>query len=118
MSFIHLVSASLLGSSQDGVLSSSSCVAVGYPKHLLSEEQLYSLALSLKDERDMEILEVTCTIEPELFEFIVDYMKSDQLGKLEDEDWSCLLTIRDKIDELKSSKESKSHGHCKPRQRC
>lgn len=52
--------------------------------------------------------EVTGTNEPELFEFIVDYMKIDQLKKLEDEGMSCLLTIRDKIDELKFSTGSKS----------
>lgn len=71
--------------------------------HLLSEEQLYRLTSSLKDEGDKAIPEVTGTNEPERFEFIVDYLKSDQLKKLEDEGMSCLLTIRDKIDELKSS---------------
>jgi len=76
--------------------------------HLLSEEQLHSLALSLEDERGLEIPEVTGTNEPELFEFIVDYMKSDQLRKLEDEGMSSLLIIKDKIDDLKSSKETES----------
>ncbi len=75
--------------------------------YLLSEEQLYKLASSLEDERDTAVPEVTGTNEPELFEFIVDYMKSDQLKKLEDEGMSCLLTIRDKIDELKFSMGSK-----------
>lgn len=69
--------------------------------HVLSEEQLYRLASSLEDERDTAVPEVTGTNEPELFEFIVDYMKSDQLKKLEDEGMSRLLTIRDKSDELK-----------------
>lgn len=76
--------------------------------HLLSEEQLYSLASSLEDERGLEVPKVTGTNEPELFEFIVDYMKSDQLRTLEDEGMSCLLIIKDKIDELKSSKGSES----------
>lgn len=76
--------------------------------HLLSEEQLHSLALSLEVGRDREVPEVTGSNESEFFEFIVDYMRSDQLRNLEDEGLSCLLTIKDKIDELKSSKESKS----------
>lgn len=76
--------------------------------YLLSEEQLYKLASSLEDERDTAVPEVTGTNEPERFEFIVDYMKSDQLKKLEDEGMSCLFTIRDKIDELKFSTGSKS----------
>lgn len=66
--------------------------------HLLSEEQLYSLASSLEDERGLEVPKVTGTNEPELFEFIVDYMKSDQLRTLEDEGMSCLLIIKDKTD--------------------
>ena len=76
--------------------------------HLLSEEQLYNVASSLEDERGLEVPKVTGTNEPELFEFIVDYTKSDQLRTLEDEGMSSLLIIKDKIDDLKSSKESES----------
>lgn len=52
--------------------------------HLLSEEQLHRVALSLEDERDIEVPAVTGTNKLELVELIEDYMRSDQLRCLED----------------------------------
>ncbi|XP_077340604.1 uncharacterized protein LOC143984182 [Lithobates pipiens] len=74
--------------------------------HLLNEEQLHSLAITLEDERDVDVPSVTGTNEMELVEFIKDYLRSDQLEKLEDQGMSYLLIIQDKINELKLNKES------------
>ncbi|XP_077346127.1 uncharacterized protein LOC143989728 [Lithobates pipiens] len=74
--------------------------------HQLNEEQLHSLAITLEDERDVDVLSVTGTNEMELVEFIKDYLRSDQLEKLEDQGMSYLLIIQDKINELKLNKES------------
>lgn len=72
--------------------------------HLLNEEQLYNIAVSLEDEREVDIPAVTGSNEPELFEYLVGYMKSDQLMDLEDHGLSRLLIIRDEIEELTINK--------------
>lgn len=72
--------------------------------HLLNEEQLYKVAVSLEDEWEVDIPAVTGSNEPELFEYLVGYMKSDQLMDLEDRGLSRLLIIRDEIEELTINK--------------
>lgn len=74
--------------------------------NLLSKEQLHRLAITLEDERDVDFPSVTGANRMELVEFIVDYMRSDQLEKFEDQGMSYLLIIQDKINELKFNKES------------
>ncbi|KAI4832715.1 hypothetical protein KUCAC02_015669, partial [Chaenocephalus aceratus] len=72
-------------------------------KHLLlNEKQLYDLAVSRRDECEIVIPAVTGSNEPELFEYIVSYMKSDQLMDLEDHGFSQLLSIHDEITELRT----------------
>lgn len=55
-------------------------------KHLclLSKEQYYRFAVSLGDGREADVPAATGTNEPELFEYIVGYMKSEQLQHPED----------------------------------
>ncbi|KAI4818771.1 hypothetical protein KUCAC02_004071, partial [Chaenocephalus aceratus] len=62
---------------------------------------LYDLAVSRRDECEIVIPAVTGSNEPELFEYIVSYLKSDQLMDLEDHGFSQLLSIHDEITELR-----------------
>ena len=64
-------------------------------------DPLYKLALSLKDEvEDEGQLPGEESTEVELFDFIVDFLRSKQLRSLEDQGMSRLLVLRDLIDEL------------------
>uniref|UniRef100_A0AAV2LRQ4 PRD domain-containing protein n=1 Tax=Knipowitschia caucasica TaxID=637954 RepID=A0AAV2LRQ4_KNICA len=71
--------------------------------HLLtsahSKDILYKLAESLQDEVEGETPGAEST-EVELFDFIVDYMRSPQLKILEDQGMSHLLALHDLITEL------------------
>lgn len=49
--------------------------------------------------------------EVELFDFIVDFLRSKQLRSLEDQGMSRLLVFRDLIDELQSAEEAKNLHH-------
>ncbi|KAI3351516.1 hypothetical protein L3Q82_020371 [Scortum barcoo] len=62
---------------------------------------LYKLAESFKDEAEEEWPGAEST-EGELYDFIVDILRSPQLKRLEDQGMSRLLAFRDLIDELQS----------------
>ncbi|KAK7907641.1 hypothetical protein WMY93_016253 [Mugilogobius chulae] len=66
-----------------------------------SRDLLYKLAESFKDEVQEELPGAEST-EVELFDFIVDFLRSPQLKALEDQGMSRLLAFRDLIGELQS----------------
>ncbi len=63
---------------------------------------LYKLALLLKDDVDEEDLPGVELTEVKLFDFIVDFLRSNQQRSLENQGMSCLLVFHDLIDELQS----------------
>lgn len=66
-----------------------------------NKDLLYKLAVSCQDEVEEDLPGVEST-EVELFDFIVDFLRSKQLRSLEDQGMARLLVFRDLIDELQS----------------
>ena len=64
---------------------------------LLNASQLYKLAASLEEEENSELSELS---EPELFYYIIDFLKSKKLMGLEDAGMACLLALQDDINDL------------------
>lgn len=71
---------------------------------------LHQLAVSCQDEVGEEAPEEDSTAE-ELFDFIVDFLRSKQLRRLEDQGMSRLLVFRDLIDELQVPQKAGGHHH-------
>lgn len=74
-----------------------------------NREVLYKLAEACKDETT-EALPGDDSSDVELFDFIVDYLRSKQLKSLEDQGMSRLLVFRDLIDELQLSEGADGSG--------
>ncbi len=75
-----------------------------------NRDLLYKLAVSCQEEV-VEDLPDDDSTEVELFDFIVDFLRSKQLKSLEDQGMSRLLVFRDLIDELQLPKEAEGRGY-------
>ena len=77
----------------------------------LSASELLELAIAVDDGEGQQDQDLSALSEPELFYFITDFVKSDQLKELEDEGLSRLLFLNDIIDRLLTGKnDSQSAG--------
>ena len=64
----------------------------------LSSSQLQTVASAVDDDRDTE--DLAALSEPELFDLIVDYLRSEKLKGMEDEGMSQILPLNDMIEDL------------------
>ncbi|XP_061576867.1 uncharacterized protein LOC133443711 isoform X2 [Cololabis saira] len=64
----------------------------------LSSSQLQTVASAVDDDRDVE--DLAALSEPELFDLIVDYLRSEKLKGMEDEGMSQILPLNDMIDDM------------------
>ncbi|KAJ8345973.1 hypothetical protein SKAU_G00301660 [Synaphobranchus kaupii] len=66
----------------------------------LNFNQLQSVAREIGKEQVEKTVDASTLTEPELFDVIVDFIRSEELKKLEDEGMSCLMLLHDLIEDL------------------